>query len=148
MAVFILGIGVTCALVGLPLVLPFAGLEVIVLGVALYLSAVRGSVREVIRITEAAVVYEAGRATPVVTCTFPRHWARVVLEKPPGDWYPGRLLLRSHGRQVEVGGFLEEQERRHLGLKLRNALQTDAVVVQVYSKSISADRCRGLEHEA
>ena len=148
MAVFILGIGITCALAGLPLVLPFSGLEILVLGVALYLSSVRGSVREVIRIMDTAVVYEAGRAAPVVTRRFQRHWARVVLEQARGDWYPSRLLLRSHGRQVEVGKFLEEQERLHLGQRLRCALQRDVVEVHLGSKSISADRCRGLEHEA
>ena len=148
MAVLILGIGISCALAGLPLVLPFAGLEVLVLGVALYLSAVRGSVREVVRILDAAVIYEAGRAAPVVTRTFQRHWTRVVLEQSRGDWYPSRLLLRSHGRQVEVGGFLEEHERLHLGLRLQRALQGDGVEMHFYSKSISADRCRGLEHEA
>ncbi len=148
MAVFILGIGITCALAGLPLVLPFAGLEVFVLGAALYLSAVRGSVREVIRIMDAAVIYEAGRATPVITRTFHRHWTRVVVETSRGDWYPSRLLLRSHGRQLEVGRFLEEHERLHLGLRLQSALQRDGVKMHFYSKSISADRCRGPEHEA
>ncbi len=148
MAVFILGIGISCAVAGLPLVLPFAGLEVIVLGVALYLSAVRGSVREVIRILDAAVIYEAGCAAPLVTRTFQRHWTRVVLEQSCGDWYPSRLLLRSHGRQVEVGRFLEEKERQHLGLQLQNALQGGVVKMHLYSKSTSADSCRGLEHEA
>jgi len=148
MAVFILGIGISCALAGLPLVLPFSGLEVIVLGVALHLSAVRGSVREVVRIQDATVVYEAGRAGPVMTRTFQRHWTRVVLEQPCANWYPSRLLLRSHGRQVEVGRFLEEQERLHLGLRLQSALQRDGVEMRSYSKSINADRCRGPEHEA
>ena len=148
MAVFILGTGITWALAGLPLVLPFAGLEVLVLGVALYLSAMRGSVREVIRIMDATVIYEAGRATPVVTCEFQRHWARAVLEQSRGDWYPSRLLLRSHGRQVEVGKFLEEQERLHLGLRLQSALQREGLQVHLFSNSIDADRCRGLEHEA
>ena len=148
MAVFILGIGIACVMVGLPLVLPFAGAEVLVLGVAFYLSAVRGSVREVIRILDSAVIYEAGRATPVVTRTFQRQWTRVVLEQSHGDWYPGRLLLRSHGRQLELRRFLEEKERQHLGLQLQSALQRDVVKMHSYTNSISAERCRGLEHEA
>jgi uncharacterized membrane protein len=56
-----------------------------------------------------------------MTRTFQRHWARVVLKQSRGDWYPSRLLLHSHGRQVEVGRFLEEQERLHLGLRLQRA---------------------------
>lgn len=148
MAAFILSIGVACALAGLPLVLPFSGLEVLVLGVALYLSAARGSAREVIRIRAAVVIYEAGRSAPAVSERFQRQWTRVVLERSQEGWYPSRLLIRSHGRQVEVGRFLEEQERLRLAQQLRRALQRDVVEMQFHSNSISADRCRGLEHEA
>lgn len=117
-----LGVGVVCLLVGLPLVLPFSGLEVSALAAALYLSTRRGNIREVLTIDERAIAVESGRRVPEQREEFQRYWARVVLERSRNSWYPSRLLLRSHGRQVEVGRFLNEQERQGLALELRRVL--------------------------
>lgn len=123
MAAVIAGIGATCFVIGLPLVLPFSGTELIVLGAAFYLTARRGGVREVITIGADAVAVESGCHGPQTRAEFQRHWAGVVLEQPWHGWYPSRLLIRSHGRQIEVGRFLNEQERRGLALELRAALR-------------------------
>lgn len=123
MAIVIIGIGATCFAIGLPLVLPFSGVELFALGAAFYLTARRGDVREVITISADGLVVETGRGGPETRAEFQRHWARVVLEPPRHGWYPSRLLIRSHGRAIEVGRFLNEQERRGLALELRAALR-------------------------
>jgi len=46
---------------------------------------------------------------------FQTYWVRVLLE--PGDRHR-RLLLSSHGRELEIGAFLAEQERVELSKKL------------------------------
>lgn len=46
---------------------------------------------------------------------FQSYWVRVLLE--PGDGRQ-RLLLSSHGREMEIGAFLAEQERVELSKKL------------------------------
>jgi uncharacterized membrane protein len=46
---------------------------------------------------------------------FQSYWVRVVLE--PGDGRQ-RLLLSSHGRKLEIGAFLADQERIELSKKL------------------------------
>ncbi len=48
------------------------------------------------------------------TC-FQSYWVRVMLE--PGNGRQ-RLLLSSHGRELEIGAFLAEQERVELSKKL------------------------------
>ena len=123
MATVIVGIGVACFTIGLPLVLPFSGAELFVLGAAFYLTARRGEAREVITVSRDAVAVECGRRGPETHTEFQRYWAGVILERPRYGWYPSRLLIRSHGRQVEVGRFLNEQERRGLALELRAALR-------------------------
>ena len=123
LAAVIVSIGVTCLAIGLPLVLPFSGAELFVLGAAFYLTARRGEVREVITVSADAVAVESGNRGPETRAEFQRYWAGVVLERPRYGWYPSRLLIRSHGRQVEVGKFLNEQERRGLALELRAALR-------------------------
>jgi uncharacterized membrane protein len=108
--------------IGLTLVLPFSGLEMLALGAALYVTSRRGSVREVITINKKTVAVETGRARPEQRHEFQRPWAKVILERSWSDWHPSRLLIRSHGRQLEIGRFLNEQERRGLAEVLDNAM--------------------------
>ncbi|MGC1548441.1 MAG: DUF2244 domain-containing protein [Rhodanobacter sp.] len=48
------------------------------------------------------------------TC-FQSYWVRVLLK--PGDGHD-RLLLSSHGRELEIGAFLADEERVELSRKL------------------------------
>ena len=107
---------------GFTLVLPFSGLEVLALGAALYITAWRGGAREVITITDDSVCVETGRSRPVRRHDFQRYWTRVVLQRPWAAWHPSKLLLRSHGSEVEVGRFLNEEERRGLAKILQSAI--------------------------
>ena len=47
---------------------------------------------------------------------FPSHWVRVLLDMGDGRQ---RLLLTSHGRDLEIGVFLGDQERVELSKKLK-----------------------------
>ena len=107
---------------GLTLVLPFSGLELLALGAALYVTAWRGGVREVITITDAAVSMETGRSRRQQRYDFQRYWTRVVLRRPWSTWHPSKLLLCSHGREIEVGRFLNEEERKGLAVMLQSAI--------------------------
>jgi uncharacterized membrane protein len=118
-----LGIGVLFALYGYWPVLPFAGLEVIVLGIAFYRCLSRSQLREVVTIGSEVVSVEKGRQQPQQRWECPRAWARVVLERAPIAWYPRRLTVAFQGRRVEIGQFLNEEERGVLADELRQALQ-------------------------
>jgi Integral membrane protein (DUF2244) len=50
---------------------------------------------------------------------FSRHWAKVKLRRPRTNLYPSRLVIESHGRALEVGSFLNEDDRRSLAKRLR-----------------------------
>ena len=54
---------------------------------------------------------------------FHPYWARVSLQ--PGRWRgaPGRLLVQSHGRAVEIGAFLTDEERVELARRLSALLE-------------------------
>jgi uncharacterized membrane protein len=110
---------------GLWMMLPFAGLEMLALGLALYQCALRGCQQEVITIQEQRVRIAVGRDRPERSCTFERSWAKVVLERPEIRGHPSRLWIRSHGRQVEVGACLVDEERQRLAAALREALRED-----------------------
>ena len=117
-----IAIGLT--LLGFWLVLPFAGLEMLALGIGLYVVACRCYECEVISINDDSIRIERGRDYPREQWTLGRMWAHVVLERCPRAWYPSRLLLRSHGRSVEVGRFLDEEERQRLADELTRSLRS------------------------
>lgn len=107
MASFTIGIALGFFSQGLTLVLPFAGLEVLALGFALYISAWRGGVKEVISITGDKIRIEIGHNSPEQRHELKRAWAQVVLQRSWNNWYPSRLFIRSHGRQIEIGRFFK-----------------------------------------
>jgi len=99
-------------------VVPFAGLGLFALGVALGLNMKRGRYREFVSVFGDRVVVERGVGTVEERFELPRHWVRVELERAPWRGHPSRLLLRCHGRAWEVGAVLTEEERESLGPRL------------------------------
>lgn len=103
-------------------VLPFAGLELLGLGAAFYVCALRGDMNEVVWVKSGTVAVEKGRRAPEQRWEFPRPWTRVSLLRPRVRWYPSQLRLGSHGRYVELASFLNEEERRHLAGHLHRTI--------------------------
>lgn len=99
-------------------VLPFAGMELLGLGLALRLSLQRGRTRESIRIDERNVIVNRSSGRGTVEYRFARPWTRVQLRTAAVPNWPSRLLVGSMGRTVEVGAFLTESERRRLRQRL------------------------------
>jgi uncharacterized membrane protein len=100
-------------------VLPFAGLELLVLAWALRVSLERRHHRQRIIVTEEEVSIESQRRGACEQVVFPRHWAQVKLRRPAASLHPSRLVIESHGRRCELGSFLTEEERRGLALRLQ-----------------------------
>lgn len=120
-----LGVAGLCALNGAWPVLPFAVLELIALGVALYISCLRANRCEVISVGSRTVAVEKGHYRPEQRWDFPRGWVRVALQRSPLRLHPSRLALSAHGWEVELGSFLNEGERLNLAGELRRALAGD-----------------------
>lgn len=104
------------------LVVPFTGLELLVLGLGFYLCSVAGHSREVIEIEGADLRVLRGHRRLVEVARFPRYWTQVVLSRDPRGWYPSRLVLRCHGRRCEVAARLVEAEREDLAAALQSWL--------------------------
>jgi uncharacterized membrane protein len=110
------------ALQGFWPVFPFAGLEMLVLGWALWISLRARFVRQCIGISQHEVVIELRTRTTEERFVFPRHWAKVTLRASYTALHPSRLLIESHGRACEIGGFLTEEERRALAARLKQVI--------------------------
>ena len=104
-------------------VLPLAGAELLALGFGMYICAWRCHQKEVVHIEPDKVHVEKGRSQPQQQWSFARAWARVHLVPPAHRLHPSRLIIRSHGREVELGAFLNESERRRLAVDLRHAME-------------------------
>jgi uncharacterized membrane protein len=107
---------------GVPLVLPFAGLEILFLWAAFWYVHWTGQWREVIRLTPRHLVIEKGRHCPEQRYQYERAWVGIRFDERRG-WLPSRLKVGSHGRAADIGSFLAEGERRALALALINALE-------------------------
>jgi len=106
-------------------VLPFAGFEVLVLGIAFYLCFARSQIREVVTLNAAVIRVEKGRREPDEQWECPRAWVRIILERAPIAWYPSRLKLGFQNRQVEIGRFLNEEERTALAVELEHMIRRE-----------------------
>ena len=109
--------GLFCAM-GLWVVLPFSGLEWIILAIALHWSLWNSELREVLTIDPDRVIVERGRRSSEQRYEFQRAWIQLLWREPKFRGYPGLLVLRSHGKQVVSGGFLPETERKKLKQEL------------------------------
>ena len=116
------GIAALLALRGFWPVLPFAGLEMALLGWALSVSLERRFHSQTITVTDADVSIDTRERTRCEHVVFPRHWAQVKLRRPAARLHPSRLTIESHGRQCELGSFLTEEERRGLALRLQRVI--------------------------
>jgi uncharacterized membrane protein len=100
-------------------VLPFAGLDFMLLWLALRWSMRQGQRRELISITIDHVIIRAQLGVTPTNTRFPRHWTRVKLAIPQSMLQPSRLFIESQGRVCEVGNFLTDVERHVLAARLQ-----------------------------
>jgi len=115
-------VGVFFASIGAWLVLPFAGLELVVLAGGFYFSALAGHAREVIEIQGPVLRVMRGRRRLDEVASFPANWTQVLLRRDPRGWYPSRLLLRCHARRLEIAAMIVEAEREELATALERSL--------------------------
>jgi len=102
------------ALLGAWMVLPFAGIEMLVLAGGIYSHARWSATHEVLYLNgnELILLRGCGRLHEVER--MPRYWTRVILSSSKQSWHPCRLFLACHGRRVEIASCLVEQEREKL----------------------------------
>ena len=116
------GVAIVMTLRGWWPVLPFAGLEMVLLGAVLWHSLRRRDYLEVITVTDERIQIDSQNTEGQHHAVFPRHWAQVKLQRAASPLHPSRLLIMSHGRSFEVGSFLTEEDRRGLAARLRRAV--------------------------
>ncbi|GAA7763211.1 MAG: DUF2244 domain-containing protein [Burkholderiaceae bacterium] len=101
------------------LVLPFAGLELLGLGIALLAYARHAADYERVSVTDGMLVVETASASRITREVFNPRWVRVEL----GESFRAPVVLRSDKRSVQVGLYLDPYRRRKFAQELAVALQ-------------------------
>lgn len=134
---FVLFIGVTLALVLLPLLpvlgtallwglLPFMALAVGGVWFAIHRSRRAAQILEILTLTDSRaqlVRHNPGGKVQQWDCN--RHWAQLLMHEADGP-VPHYVTLRGGGREVEIGAFLSEDERVALYDELSRRLHRPA----------------------
>ncbi len=137
----LLTIAVVMATQGLWLILPFAGLELAVLFVALYVVSHAARRCEVVSVTPSQVTVEKGRnrsrcqrkGGPEQRFEFVRAWVRVELSRNQARrLHPRQVWIGASGHRVELGNFLNDDEKAALASELKRLLSCGSPA-QVYA---------------
>jgi uncharacterized membrane protein len=118
-----LTIGVGFALKGAWLILPFAGIEVLIVGMLCYWLYRHIDDCELVVIEADRVRVMQRSGTRESRRDFPRYWARIRLDRSQDGRRPSRLRIGSHGQFVELAENINESDRLILAEELRNALR-------------------------
>lgn len=111
-------IAASFALVGAWLIFPFAGLEMLGLGWALYHISCHTGDYECIVVSGDRVLVETRDYKTVKQVELPRHWVKVNVQPASGQGRC-RIWVSAHGREVELGRFVDDDGRMALSRQIR-----------------------------
>jgi uncharacterized membrane protein len=117
-----LAVGLFFTLQGLWLVLPFSGLEMLVLGIVFYVTSRKVHQREVITLDQKRTRIEKGVRRVQQIWEFKTPWVRVIDQLPDGRRSRRMLALGMSGESVEVGSFLANWEKEALAFQLKGCI--------------------------
>lgn len=117
-----LAVGLFFTLQGLWLVLPFSGLEMLALGIGLYVTSRKVYRREVITLDPECTRIEKGVQRADQIWEFKTAWVRVVDEYRGGRGARRKLAICVSGESVEVGSFLANWEKDALAFQLKDCI--------------------------
>jgi uncharacterized membrane protein len=112
---------VTSGLLGNWYAMPASATLCIVIALAFRSGYRRTQRREVVKLVDDAVSIERGHTQPESRCSLPRDRAEVLLKVSAPDAHE-HLYLCSNEQQIEIGEFLEDDERRQLADSLRQLI--------------------------
>lgn len=116
---FALAIALSFAAIGLWVILPFAGLEVMALLIVMYRVSKKCYQKEVIHLSKDAIVVEQGQHSPRFSWHSELFWTRLIVQQSGHPWHSDKLFLRGRHDQIEIGAFLNEQEKLDLVKQLK-----------------------------
>jgi uncharacterized membrane protein len=117
-APFVVGVGFT--IIGLWVVFPFVGLELLALAYAFYYVDYHAGDFESISIEDDTLLVEKHSNNQTTQFVLNTYWAKLVLDSAKnGNLH---LYLRSRGKDLEIGNFMNNEQRIALAEQLKKRL--------------------------
>ena len=107
---------------GLWLIFPFSGLEIGVLFYCLYRRLHANIRKEIITFDDSTVLVERGCYHAEKSWKYHRMWAKIFVKKPSTRGRPKQIFIRSHGKELELGAFLNKRDKEILIKDLKNII--------------------------
>lgn len=92
------------------LVIPFSIMEMVVVSVSVYMFFIRNNHCEVITFTDDKIIIEQGKDAPEKTWEYCRHWSKIYVQEH-GLYDIPEVRIKSHGKSLEIGSFLGQDEK-------------------------------------
>ena len=118
-AMFVLVIAVVLSMINVYLAIPFYGVEVIFLGYALYITALKSSYYEEVKINKFNIKISFVNRKNVKDYDFVRQWAEFKF-KPATNLKPSQISISKKGKILLIAERVNEADRK----KLFNLLKT------------------------
>ena len=118
-AIFILIIAVILSMINLYLAIPFYGIEVVFLGYALYITALKSSYYEEVKINKLNITISFVNRKNVKNYDFVRQWAEFKF-KPATNLKPSEISISKKGKILVIAERVNEADRK----KLFNLIKT------------------------
>jgi uncharacterized membrane protein len=122
----LMGVSISIAtgflIAGAWLVMPFTLLELTVVTLCLHYCVRQCARQEVIIVSDHKVLIESGIRRPTNRQIFHRMWAKFFVQKPKHPWDPLTLSIRSHGKELEIGSFLNRRDKQDLINELKRVV--------------------------
>ncbi len=125
LAVVLLCIGIIFAILGAWLILPFAGLELLLLCVCALIAGAQNQDNDRLAISDKYVHLTRNRRSNQTVNSFIRQWTRVLLQAGSTKHEPMKLLVGSHGQYREVGQHLVDHSKRRVHQQLKTWISND-----------------------
>ena len=118
-ALFVLLIAVRLGMINVYLAIPFYGIEVIFLGYALYMTALKSSYYEEVKINKLNITISFVNRKNVKNYDFVRQWAEFKF-KPATNLKPSEISISKKGKVLVIAERVNEADRK----KLFNLIKT------------------------
>ena len=122
-SILTLAIAIVFVIQGYWPILPFAGLEITVVGIAFWYMSRKAQDYDLITIENQQVSVVQRRDNIEQHFEFDRYWARIELVAGDRPMHAPRLMLGSHGKQVEIARALPQEGREALADRLKRWLR-------------------------
>lgn len=122
-----MSIAIRFALLGYWMILPFALIDVLAVGLILHMVVRQSAYIEKVRVDGEKVEIQHIPKNSNASWQFPLHWIQVNLS-PKHRWYPHKLLIGSASKWVEIDRCLTDRERITLAQAIGNeVLRFDSI---------------------